>query len=424
MVTAAYLLSFLPVYWVLRQDLNFSLRSSFFWLNWLGVSLSVHVSGVLGLPLVELGLEAEENLAASILNLAIAWTVWIARGTYRGATIVFARRHKATGKGTSKVTGETLGFYLLIGATMLVSLFSLLPAPPILTGTPVSEFFRSISSVERFAFTSIAISAVPISRWAFDLRSARRITPLSALALSALPALTWVAAGEKFGYFLFIVFLAATPWFQVLVADRRTLKMGAAFVAVAFALTLLNYALTTENPWLFLAARLAMQGQLWHYFYETAGSTPAFPENYNVLLGGPEGDTLTQLMALSMPTSTFLDYETALLSGSHFPALLHAGGWLAFPLLVTCYGAVFGLVVSALRVAAESSSRLFSYLLVGVFVFPAIEVFVSGNAARLFTLPPTYLAFLVVLLPLAFSNLRIRIPSHKTPLTFDRHAHR
>jgi hypothetical protein len=409
-MSAFYVISLFPILLVLRFDAQFSWRSAFFVMNWLGVSLSVYASAQLGLSLAELGITAEQNLAAIVLNLAIAWTLFVGAVTYRWLAIVGVRNSVSSATRASAYAGiDRVAFLILTAVTGLIAIVALGTSPPILSGTSVSEYFRSLNAIERFAFTSIAISSVGLSKYSLSLLRRRRIGPLGAGAMVLFPPILWACAGEKFGYFLFILFLAATPWIDIFVRSKRAKWFALLAIGVALLLTLMNYTLNTAEPFAFLVARFSMQGQLWHFFYEATPLITTVGTAIETLAGGAYGDTIRLLMELSMPSDLFVEYETALLTGSHFPAMLRASGWIGFPVLVTLIAVVFGVTISMLRMAIESSSLLLSYLLVGFFVFPSIEVFVSGNLVRLFTLPLTYAIFLLALLPLFMVHVRIRL---------------
>jgi hypothetical protein len=399
-----YVLSLLPLYAILRRNVDFGWKASYFILNWLLVSGSVIIASLVRARLIELDTSAEPNLAAVAFNLSLAVSLYVGAATYRRLKVIgVAARSGAYSELAERAA--VIGLLLLTGA---VALPSLLPMPPLFVGTPVAEFLASLNVVQRFAFVSLAISGLPAAQLARRAFMRGRISAATATLLSLSPALFWVLAGEKMGYLLFILFCSILPWLNTL---RRTDHFKVILVLVGVAattLTLVQYALNFEDPILQLGVRAALQGQLWYYFYVHAPISQPLGTALDVITGMGGRDTLRMLMEVAMPTRLFLEYDTATLTGSHLPALLYAFGWSLFPLALLASGFLFGVSCTMLRLAVQSGSPLLSYLIVACFVFPGVEVWVSGNTARLIQIPMTFAIFFFALLPMLFLRLRLR----------------
>lgn len=406
----AFLLSLVPLYFVIRRHSAFSIHAAYFIFNWMVISASVLVSSLVSANLVELGTVAEVNYAAVFFNFALALTLYFAAATYnRLRRVQLTRRSRFP---SSLERHSLIGFALICG---MVATHALLPSPPLLSGTPVSEFLASLNPVQRFAFVSLAILALPLSSIARSAHLQGRRSLSTAATVSLTPAVLWVLAGEKMGYLLFVLFCAALPWMQTRVESTHLRMLVAVTALLSLSLTLIQYALNAEDPLLMLGARAAMQGQLWYHFYT---ETPAVPQSLSsgiqFLFGLGGTETIRAMMEMAMPTHLFLEYETAAMTGSHMPALLHASGWLFFPLALVVCGVVFGVATTLVRLAVQSQSPWLSYLIVASFVFPGVEVWIAGNFSRIVTPPPTFLILMVLCIGVLLSRLSIRVgrPRH------------
>ena len=400
-----YLLSLFPLYIVIKRDADFSWAASYFIINWLGVSASTLLATMLEANLVEIGAVAEMNYAPVVYNLALVGSLLVSLATYRCLSRVTLK--------TRQWRLERRAFMIFFTLLALVALWALSSRPPLFGGVPVSEYFRSLNSIERFAFISLAISALPLSHLARDLHSRHRISSTTAWLACLFPAALWVLAGEKMGYLLFIFFLAALPWVGSL-RQTGTAKIVAVLAAVAtVSVTILQYALTSDSPLAQLGARIAMQGQLWYYFYSSSTMLQPVGAALDILTGISGQTTIREMMEAAMPPEIFFDYETASMTGSHFPALLHASGWMLFPIGLVIFGVLFGISTALLRLAVQSESPFTSFLIVACFVFPGIEVWVVGNTSRLLQVPITFVVFFALLLPILAFQLRFKLPNRR-----------
>jgi len=383
----------------------------YFIFNWLGVSVSIFLATFLGADLVELGTLAEMNYAAVVFNLALAGSLFVSFLTYRCLAGVKLADGSVRAIRSPLRTMERRTFVVFLMITALIAVWALGATPPLLAGMPVSEYLRSLNSIERFAFISLAISALPLSQVVRDLYHRGKIGSKTAFLACLLPAVLWGLAGEKLGYLLFIFFLTALPWIDALRRNRR-IKLGLVLAAaVTVILTITQYALTFDDPLAQFGARIAMQGQLWYYFYSSSPFLKPLGAGLDVIAGISGQLTLRTLMEVAMPVDLFLDYETASLTGSHLPALLYASGWALFPAWVAIFGVLFGISTTLLRLAVQSASPVTSYLLVACFVFPGVEVWVTGNTSRVLQAPMTFAIFFAMLLPLLAIRLRLKIKS-------------
>ncbi|WOB09452.1 hypothetical protein [Piscinibacter gummiphilus] len=421
-----FLFSLIPLLLLARRHTEFSVLSAYFIINWLAISASVLISSLANAELVELGTTAEANQAAPVFNLFLALFLFSAAHTYRKLRLVCltSRRHRKPS--TEKIEQQLLSGLLVV--TLLIAAASLMPAPPLLSGTPVSEYLATLNSVQKFSFVSLSICALPLSSLARQKYLAKEWAGPAATFATLLPGCMWILAGEKMGYLLFILFCAALPWLHRAAVDWKRTKwplVVAGFVVTS--LTLLQYALRDEDPLLMLAARAAMQGQLWYYFYLEAPAIQPIFAGLRFLFGASGVDTLRAMMEIVMPAQLLLEYETAAMTGSHLPSLLHAFGWVLLPVASVIAGVLFGVGTTLLRLAVQAGYSLLSYLIVASFVFPGIEVWVAGNFSRLTTLPPTFFVFTVASLVLLFGRIRIRTaatPSRGSPVRESAYKHR
>lgn len=402
-----YLISLIPLYLLVRHHREFGLYSAYFIFNWVVVSASVLVSSLVSADLVELGTVAETNFAAVVFNLSLALNLFFAALTYQKLRLVRVKAPKCPRTSTVRVERRLFGAFVVVTAG--IATLSLLPAPPLVTGMPISEFLATLNAVQRFSFISLAIAALPLSSLARGKFLSGRWSAVPAAMACLLPALVWILAGEKMGYLLFILFCTALPWVQTPLKSHR-LKVFIAIAGLAsLLLTILQYALREDNPLLLLGTRAAMQGQLWYYFYLEAPMSQSIDFSIRFLLGLGGTDSIRAMMEIAMPTYLFLEYETAAMTGSHMPALLYGLGWALFPLALALTGVLFGVATTLLRLAVQTDYLLMSYLIVACFVFPGVEIWVAGNFSRLATLPPTFLIFTVACVPLLLNRVTLRI---------------
>jgi len=402
-----YLISLIPLYMLVRRYRDFGWYSAYFIFNWIVVSASVLVSSLVGADLVELGTVAETNFAAVVFNLSLAFNLFFAALTYQKLRLVSLKASSCKRAATVRLERHLFG--ALVVATAAIATLSLLPIPPVLTGMPVSRFLATLNAVQRFSFISLAIAALPLASLARSNFLSGRWRAAPAALISLLPATLWILAGEKMGYLLFILFCTALPWMQTSVKSHRLTILIAVAGLASLLLTLVQYALQEDNALLLLGARAAMQGQLWYYFYLEAPAWQSIEFGIHLLFGLGGTESLHALMEVAMPTHLFLEYQTAAMTGSHLPALLHGLGWGLFPVGLALTGVAFGLATTLLRLAAQTEYLLLSYLIVACFAFPGIEIWVAGNFSRIATLPPTFLIFTAACVPLLLSRISLRM---------------
>jgi hypothetical protein len=403
MVTA-FLLSLIPLFFIVRTHKAFSLHSAYFIFNWLVISASVLVSSLVNADLVELGTVAEANYAAAAYNLALALTLYCSAITYRKLQTIELTVRRI---GVMRLERSALIWFILL--CCVVATHALLPSPPLLSGTPVSEFFATLNAIQRFAFVSLAIAALPLSSLVRSAYLKGHCRPLAAAAFSLTPAMLWVLAGEKMGYLLFVLFCTALPWLQGAKDLRRLQTLVVVAVLVSLSLTLIQYTFNAEDPLLMLGARAAMQGQLWYHFYEETPALQPLSSGLQFLLGLNGAETIRAMMEMAMPVQLYLNYETAAMTGSHIPALLHATGWLMFPAALAACGVLFGVATTLVRLAVQAQSPWLSYLIIAAFVFPGVEVWIAGNFSRIVAPPPTFLVLTALCLALLVNRLSVRI---------------
>jgi hypothetical protein len=407
--------SFVVLIHLLRRHPDFSFFGLFVIANWLGMSLSVALSEQLEGFFPELNIRAVDTSAAALLNVYIAWFLFCAIRTYRwlsqyeivSSTPSFRIGHDATGRRDREYdvfSGLTI-VMLVISATVFLSRGIALGQ-----GVPVSQYLGRLTALERLPFM-VLIVAVP----ALSAKFKHCVTSPTCggwwfwgmLALS--PAVAWILAGEKFEYLVMICLYAVYPWRDRISIDKFFV-LCIAFMLSALLLCAYYYWTIGYDPLEMLQLRIVVQGQMWWYFAQE-------PNTFNlasvaaVQFKSTGRDTMHYLMLLCMPHQVLNDYESgiAILSGAFFPAIIHGFGWMGSIVCIPFYAAYFALVTWITRSAVSIGNPFVSFLLVGVFVYPGIEIFVVGNLSRIVNYPPTFCALAGILLVMTYGGIvRVR----------------
>jgi hypothetical protein len=405
-VLLLYVISLAVLLYLIASHRKFSIYAFYFILSWILLSVSVFLSAWFNLDLAEIGGNAEFTFAPVVLNLVICLNFIAAAYTYLACKRVTIAPLLPK---SSEFQIDRLIFYFVAGSSFILSAKTLLPIPPLFNGIPISVHMASLNVLERFCFVSIAISSLPLSVLAQRGMEERRWGRLVAFTIGIVPSFIWALAGEKMGYLLFIITLMVLPWINKK-SDSNLKYFIWGFLAITFSVLLvsLQYRLQNEDPLQIIKARSAMQGQLWHFAFLNANYTEEIIPSLRMIFGSSGNNTIRVMMEHAMPTELFAQYQTAVLTGSHFPSLLFVFGWSAVWMATIICGIVFGISIVLMRLALESKSLMICYLVVGSVIFPGIEVWVSGNVSRLFQVPPTFIVFMVLSFIILVSKVRYR----------------
>lgn len=404
-----FFLSLIPILIFYKKNQDFFLISSFYLINWIGSSLSVFLASAFSLDLVEIGVSAEESFAPFILNLTIFSTLFISCFFYNVINLYEIKISHRVIKSNFFNSFDKVTFFGLVIFCLIIIVFSFDMGIPLLLGKPISIFLAEANKLEKFSFAAIAISALPLSKMAHFYFISKKINFSLAILLSLIPALVWALAGEKMGYMFFILYTSMIPWLGKSLRSVTFYRLFALSVLVVLiGLTFIQFALSSEDAFEQTILRFAMQGQLWFYFFKNAADFVSFNDCLAIISGENIHDTIHLMMFEAMPTGIFQDYVSATMTaGSHFPALLFAFGWYGFPFSIILFSIVFSISLTMLRIANEIDSYLISFLIVACFVFPGVEVWVSGNISRLINIPMTFKIFYLLLLLVSLPVLRL-----------------